>query len=197
MRHALLCGVLTLAGVGCISESTRQLVNQSYQAGRSLEDDASLPAVVREKGFNIAENQIEVAQDIGTPQSPVPYSNKASAKFRKDARTTRENRDNFFSGIVGAVTGNIPWAGAVLGFAGAAFAWWKKNNGDIIVKESVALFESTVDGIERAKATLKPEEVKWLTDILRKASEDHNVRDLQKARVTAINAAIKRRGASA
>jgi len=184
MRHVLFCGILTLACAGCfscVSEATRQLVNQSYQAGRSIEDDATLPSAVREKGFNIAENQIEVAQDIGSPQSPVPYSDKASAQFRKDARTTRENRANFFSNVVGAVTGNIPWAGAVLGFVGAAFAWWKKNKGD-------ALFASVVDGVERAKATLKPEEIEWLNGLLRKASEDHKVQDLQKATVAKLKA---------
>ena len=173
MRHAILCGVLTFACVGCVSEATRQLVNQSYQAGRSLGDDATLPAAAREKGRDIADNCVEVAQDVGSPKKPEPYSSKASAFFRRLARETRENRANFFSNVIGVVTNNIPWAATVMSLVTAAGLFWKKKNLGVVL-------ESVIEGVEKVKAQMPATAQDDTNKILREVANKNCVYVAQK-----------------
>jgi len=179
MRHAILCGVVALVGIGCVSPSTRQLAHQNYQAGCAIEDDASLPEGVRQKGTDIAKNSVEVMTDIGTPKNPEAYSPEASARWRKQAQTTRDNRFGFFSGLLSLATSNIPWGGAIGATLLAAFAWWKKNNG-------AKILESVIEGVEKVKAQMPAAAIDDTNKIMREVANQNGVYVEQKAALTAF-----------
>ena len=110
--------IFLIGVVGCVSQATRGLNYQNFDAARKMEAKITDPEL-KQMATDIASNSSEIAKDIGDPAQKVAYSPQASAEIRKQAQENRELREKLKKLAMGPLEAYAPWAlSLVLGAGG-------------------------------------------------------------------------------
>jgi len=118
---AFYIGLFVVGLIGCVSQATRGLNSQNFDAAKQLEIRVEDPELKQMAG-DIAANSQEIEKDIGAPIVKVAYSPEASAKIRRQAQENRELRDKLKALAMGPLRAYAPWALALITGVGGIYS---------------------------------------------------------------------------
>lgn len=182
--------VLALAWVGnsgcaSIKESDRQLVNQTKQAGKIVEDKSADPEL-RQAGKDIRLNMESLEKSTGLPEKPTLYSPQASAAARELREYEHRKRwyDYILPGVVALLGG-----GGLLGIA-------RKLAPTFLAGPAGTALSALIEGVENVKESVDAspdKKVDWsvIASELASVQDNAGVREFVRNQVAKVQEKLK------